>query len=244
MMMTPSDVTTGDLGPELRGDVPERAAPPMGSALSAAIDNIQPVHTRNPKREFLLFIGLSLPFFALMIVLLGTRKDLPNLSPLWIGGVALVWCTSYAASAYIGFVPAKGHVAPRSRTSRQIVAASSFVVIALGLFATQTVEGVSITYPSTVANVVSHAGNCSLMGFSSAIVPGIIALLLMRRFVPVGRTSIGLSLGAAGGSLSGLALLLHCPISERFHVGLVHGGAIITAAVFVAGASQVLLRER
>jgi hypothetical protein len=218
--------------------------PPMGPALCAAVDDLKPVATRRPKREFILFVALSLPFFALMVAILGTRADLPSLSPLWIGGVSLVWIVSYAASAYLGFVPAKGHVAPRSRTCRQIVAALSLVVVALGLFATQTVEGASTTYPSTMANVVSHAGACSMMGFGSAILPGIIALLVMRRFVPVGRASIGLSLGAAGGSLSGLALLLHCPISERFHVGLVHGGAVVTAAIFVAGVSQILLRER
>lgn len=82
------------------------------------------------------------------------------------------------------------------------------------------------------------------MGLGTGILPGVIALIFMRRFVPVGRTAIGLSLGAAGGALGGLALMMHCPISERFHVGLAHGGAIVTSAVFVAGVSQILLRER
>lgn len=231
-------------GRDLQDGLPAPKTPPMCAALSAAMDELEPVGTRKPMREFLLFIGLSLPFFALVVAMLGTRPDLPDLSPLWIGGVSLVWIASYAASAYLGFIPAKGHVSPRARSCRQVVAAISLVVVALGLFATQSVEGVSMTYPSTVANVVSHAGACSMMGFGSAILPGIIALLVMRRFVPVGRTSIGLSLGAAGGSLAGLALLLHCPISERFHVGLIHGGAVAMAAIFVAGVSQILLRER
>jgi hypothetical protein len=242
--MTSSDTATQDGAQQLLADLPEVATPPIGKKLSAEIEAMEPVSMRKPMREFLLFVGMSLPFFVVLIALVGTRRDLSSLSPLWLGSVALVWVASYLAAAYIGFVPAKGHVAPRSRTIRQIVAASAVVMMTLGIFATQTVQGVSTTYPSTVGNFVSHAGGCALFGFGSGVIPGVFALILMRRFVPVGRTSIGLSLGAAGGSLGGLALLLHCPIAERFHVGLVHGAAIVTAAIFVAGISQMLLRER
>ena len=232
---------------ELLADLPDLAdlaAPPMSAELGATVDALEPVKLRKPRRDFVVFLAVSLPFFALMVLLLGTRRDLGGLSPVWLVGVAGVWFASYAASAYLGFVPAKGHVAPRTRTSWQVVVASSVVIMSLGLFATQSVDGVSMTYPSTVKNVLAHAGTCSMMGFGTAIMPGIIALFVMRRYVPVGRLSIGLSLGAAGGSLAGLALLLHCPVSERFHVGIVHGGAIVTAALFVAGVSQVLLADR
>ncbi len=225
-------------------DLPELPVPPMGAALSAALESVTPVPLRKPRRDVALFALLSIPFFATMILVMGLRRDLSGLNPLWLGGVFLVWITSFAASAYLGFVPAKGHIAPRSRSIWQIIAASSAVVISVGLLATQNVQGVSSTYPSTLENVISHAGYCSSMGFSMGIFPGILALLLMRRFVPVGRISIGLSLGAAGGSLGGLALLLHCPITERFHVGIVHGTCIVTSALFVAGVSQILLRER
>ncbi len=243
-MMTPTDTASQNAGQPLLADLPEREAPPIGKALSEALDAITPVTMRKPKRDLLLFVVFSVPFIALFIVLMGTRRDLSNLSLAWIGSVALVWVASYLASAYIGFVPAKGHVAPRSRSGWQILGASSLVLAAIGLFATQSIDGLSTTYSSTFGNFVSHAGGCAMMGFGSGIMPGVIALILMRRFVPVGRTSIGLSLGAAGGSLGGLALLLHCPIAERFHVGIVHSLAIVTAAVFVAGVSQMLLREK
>jgi hypothetical protein len=242
--MTTSDTAAQDETQRLLADLPEIATPPIGKKLSEQLEAMQPVSTRHPQRELLLFVGISLPFFAFLLFMLGTRRDLSALSAPWIGSVALVWLASYAASAYLGFIPAKGHVAPRSRSSRQVLIASSVVLVALGLFATQTIDGVSSTYPSTLSNFVAHAGGCAIMGFGSGVIPGIIALILMRRFVPVGRTSIGLSLGAAGGSLAGLTLLLYCPIAERFHVGLVHGTAIVTAAIFVAGASQMLLRER
>lgn len=242
--MTSSDTALQDGSQHLLADLPEVSTPPIGKKLSEEIEAMKPVSMRKPMREFMLFVGVSLPFFVGLIALVGTRRDLSSLSPVWLGSVALVWIASYLAAAYIGFVPAKGHVAPRSRTIRQIVAASAVVMVTVGIFATQTVHGVSTTYPSTVDNFFSHAGGCAVFGFGSGVIPGVFALILMRRFVPVGRTSIGLSLGAAGGSLGGLALLLHCPIAERFHVGLVHGAAIVTAAIFVAGISQMLLRER
>ncbi len=242
--MAPSDTATPDGTQELLAQLPELATPPIGKKLSEQIEAMEPVDMRRPMREFALFVAISVPFVVLVIFATGTRSDLPSLSPLWLGSVALVWFVSYLAAAYIGFVPAKGHVAPRSRTIRQVVGASAVVMMTLGIFATQTVHGISKIYPSTVENFVSHAGACAVFGFGSGIIPGVFALILMRRFVPVGRASIGLSLGAAGGSLAGLALLMHCPIAERFHVGLVHGAAIVTAAIFVAGVSQMLLRER
>lgn len=225
-------------------DLPELSAPPMSAALAAALDSVKPVAMRRPKRDLVLFALLSLPFYAAILLIIGLRRDLSGLSPLWLGSVGLVWFTSFGAAAYLGFVPAKGHIAPQSRSIWQVVLASSAVVIAIGLLAVQDVPGASMTYPSTMENLVSHAGACSRMGLSIGIAPGILALLLMRRFVPVGRVSVGLSLGAAGGSLGGLALMLHCPISESLHVGIVHGSCIVISAFFVAAASHVLLREK
>lgn len=225
-------------------DLPELTVPPIAGALCEALDNVKPVRMRRPKRDLILFALFSLPFFGAIVLMIGMRRDLSGLSPLWLGSIGLVWFSSFAASAYLGFIPAKGHIAPRSRSIWQVVAASSAVVIAIGLLAVQEVPGVSATHPSTLGNLVSHAGACSRMGISVGVFPGILAILLMRRFVPVGRISIGLSLGAAGGSLGGLALLLHCPLTEPLHVGIVHGTCIVISALFVAAASQIILRER
>lgn len=219
-------------------------APPIGESLRAALENMEPVRLRKPMREFIWFVALSLPFIVIALLGTGVRGDLKGLSPLWIGSVALVWFASFAGAAYLGFVPAKGQVLPRSRGIRHIVMASSAVVIAIGLFATQAAAGMSTTYEASAGSVLAHAGGCSVFGLGTGVVPGLVALFVMHRYVPVGRFSIGLSLGAAGGSLSGLALLFHCPIAEPFHVGLVHGSAIAISAFFVAGAAQLLLKRR
>ncbi len=228
---------------QLAPEVPEQAVPPMGAALRDAIANVKPVKMRRPLRDLGVFLALSIPILAGVAVLIGIRRDISEVSPLWVGSVAVIWLSSFAASSYLGFVPAKGHVRPRSQNIYQVVAIASVLIISVGLFAT-TSATTSITYPATFSNVMAHAPSCSIMGVTAGILPGLIALVLMRRYVPVGRLSIGLSLGAAGGSLSGLVLHLHCPISERFHVGFIHGGSLVLSALFVAGASQVLLRER
>jgi len=229
---------------QLDGECPDRPAPAMSAALREAIANAKPVKMRRPMRDLGVFLGLSIPMLVVAAALMGVRRDISEISPLWVGSIGLVWLASFTASSYLGFVPAKGHVRPRSQSIYKLVAAASFLIISVGLFATQSATSTSITYPATFSNVVAHAPGCSMMGVTAGILPGLIALLLMRRYVPVGRLSVGLSLGAAGGSLSGLILHLHCPISERFHVGFVHGGCLVLSALFVAGASQVLLRER
>lgn len=225
-------------------DFPALAAPPMSAALAAAVKNSKPVPLRRPLRDLGVFLALSLPMLALMVAIMGIRRDLAELSPLWVGSVALIWIASFAASSYLGFVPAKGHVLPRTRTIYEVVAVACLLVISIGLFAFQSATSQTFTYSATAGNIVSHGAACSIIGVTAGIVPGLVALFLMRRFVPVGRLSVGLSLGAAGGSLSGLILHLHCPVTERFHVGVIHGGCLVLCALFVAGASQVLLRDR
>jgi hypothetical protein len=87
---------------------------------------------------------------------------------------------------------------------------------------------------------------CLLIGLVGAIVPAALAALALRGVVPVGRRWVAAALGAAGGALGGLVLHGHCPITERFHVGLVHGGVVLVAAavavlvVTVSGATSEL----
>ena len=52
--------------------------------------------------------------------------------------------------------------------------------------------------------------------------------------MPVGSRWTAAGLGAAGGSLGGLVLHLHCPIADAWHLGLVHGGVVIIAALISA----------
>lgn len=219
------------------------APPAVGDALRAALDSMEATGMRRPLRELAWFLGLSLPFLVVLVASMGLRRDIGGLSTAWLAGTAFVWLVSFVSCAYLGFVPADKQVAPRSRQIFQALAASLLLLIGLGFFATEHVSGLSVSYAANPGSVFSHARTCSMIGLAAGVVPGVLALLCFRRFIPVGRISIGVGLGAAGGSLAGIFLLFHCPISERFHMALAHTSGIATAALFVAIASYWLLRD-
>ena len=81
-----------------------------------------------------------------------------------------------------------------------------------------------------------HAGHPDVVPEVSygAVVPIILGTLALRRALPVGSRWVAAGIGAAGGSLGGLVLHLHCPIADGVHVGLVHGGVIAIAALLAA----------
>ena len=90
--------------------------------------------------------------------------------------------------------------------------------------------------------MVKHAG-CIRWGLLGAAVPILLAAFAVRGSVPVGSRFAAAALGAAGGSLGGLVLQFHCPVTERFHVGLVHGGLVILAALVAVLMAQAGARN-
>jgi hypothetical protein len=80
-----------------------------------------------------------------------------------------------------------------------------------------------------------HRGHsCLEIGVGIAIVPILLGALVLRGALPVGTRWTAAALGAAGGSLGGLVLHLHCPIADGWHLGLVHGGVVIVSALLAA----------
>jgi hypothetical protein len=90
--------------------------------------------------------------------------------------------------------------------------------------------------------VVDHAG-CIRWGLLGAAVPILLAALAVRGSVPVGSRLAAAAIGASGGALGGLVLQFHCPITERFHLGLVHGGLVVLAALAAVLAAQAAARK-
>jgi hypothetical protein len=76
--------------------------------------------------------------------------------------------------------------------------------------------------------------NCLEVGLATALVPVVIGAIFLRGALPVGSRWIAAALGAGGGCLGGLVLHLHCNIVDGLHVGLVHGGVVIVAALLSA----------
>ncbi len=75
---------------------------------------------------------------------------------------------------------------------------------------------------------------CIGVGLLSALVPVLLGALLLRGRLPVGSHWAGAGLGAAGGSLGGLILQLHCHVADGLHLGVVHGGVVAIGAVIGA----------
>jgi hypothetical protein len=65
-------------------------------------------------------------------------------------------------------------------------------------------------------------------------VPVVVGALFLRGALPVSSRWIAAALGAGGGCLGGLVLHLHCHIADGLHVGVIHGGVVIIAALLSA----------
>jgi hypothetical protein len=106
------------------------------------------------------------------------------------------------------------------------------------------VPGVSHIYPETAENLVRHGHWCLRWGLITAVVPIGLAALLLRGTIPEGARWGAAAIGTAGGGLGGLFLHLKCPISDRLHMGLVHGGVVVVAACLAALIIPRFLRPR
>ena len=214
-------------------------APPMSDALAHQLEDLRAVTPRAPARQLAGVVALSLLYAGGLVAFLGVRPDLSGLPRLWLGGFASLWLASFGAITWLVLVPARGQVIPRWRWAAAVAALAALLLIAGGLLLPRTVPGRSLTYDPSVASVMHHAGGCLTWGLIAAVVPALLAALAVRGAVPVGTRTAAAALGAAGGALGGLVLQFHCPITERYHLGLVHGGVVVLAALVAALAASV-----
>ena len=219
------------------------SAPALSPELERELASLAPVKLRAPRRQLAGILALSLLYSSGVMALSGLRRDLGGL-PLWhLVGFAALWLISFAAVSWLVIVPARGHMMPRARLAAVVAAAAAGLLIAAGLFLPQSVPGLSTVYSPTVSSVVEHAG-CIRWGLLGAGLPILLAALAVRGSVPVGSGFAAAALGAAGGALGGLVLQFHCPITERFHVGFVHGGLVILASLIAVLSAQARASTR
>ncbi len=203
---------------------------PLGSELEAELAKLAPVSTRRPRRDLVKVASLSLAYAAVLVALLSVRRDLHGLPVWWLITYGAAWIAGFVGLAYLAIVPARGTVMPRWR-----LVAIGAVLISLGFVGTGLVM-----HPSgpdsrqLTLDTIHHGHACLELGLATALIPAILGALVLRGAVPVASRWIAAGLGAAGGSLGGLVLHLHCPITDRWHVGLVHGGVVGIAALLAA----------
>jgi hypothetical protein len=211
--------------------LPAPAPPPLSSQLEAELAQLAPVATRRPMRQLVLLVAISLIYGGGVLAMLALRRDLAELPMGWLLGAGLAWLLGFVVPVYLATVPREGSVMPRWK-----LAGASAVIGAIGFITL----GFAI-HPGGPSSVrvlgwehFARGYGCLEFGLATAIVPVVAGAIFLRRSLPVGSRWTSAALGAGGGSLGGLLLHLHCPITEGLHVGLMHGGVVGIAALIAA----------
>jgi hypothetical protein len=217
------------LGQSLR-DLPSPAPPPMGDALAAELSSMSPVAPRRPRRDLARVAAVSLVYGAILLVLFDLRRDLPGLPVARVVAIAVAWLAAFGALLWLAIVPRSGSVMPRWRAAGAGAIVASLLFVAVGFLVPP--HGDDSTYLGLAHLPQGH--RCLEYGLATAMVPAVLGALVLRGAVPVGSRWVAAALGAAGGSLGGFVLHLHCSVSDGWHVGLVHGGVVAASAALAA----------
>lgn len=210
------------------------APPPLDPALEDALADLEPVPARRPRRQFATICLASLLCGGLMLLVARLRPDLGGLPTLWLVLYCAAWLASFLVITWLVMVPGRGHVMPSWRHAGvgAVIASTGFV--AAGLLFDRSAPGLSVSSEPSLRSLMSHGHGCLLWGTVTSLVPVALGALLLRGTVPVGSRWAGAGMGAAGGSLGGLVLHLHCPVADALHLGVIHGGVVVAGAAIGA----------
>lgn len=208
--------------------------PPLGASLEAELQHLAPVTPRRPYRQFLATCALSLLYGGLLLLYLRLRRDLGGLPLPWLIAYCAAWLASFLGITWLALVPGPGRVMPNGRHAGMGAGMAAVGFIAAGLLFARHVPGLSVMFEPSLQSLVHHSSKCLMWGVLTALVPVVLSALLLRGALPVGSRWAGAGLGAAGGSLGGLVLHLHCPVADALHLGVVHGGVVLAGAVLGA----------
>lgn len=210
---------------------PDPPPPALCDELETELGRLAAVPRRSRHGGFALLGAISIIYGLGALLVMDLRPDLHALPRLWLALYSVAWFASFAGIAYLAVVPARRQVAPNWRYAgmASVIAGASFV--AIGLVFDRHVPGQSILTEPTVGSVLERGFDCLSMGVLTALVPVFAGALLLRGRLPVGARLAGAGLGAAGGSLGGLVLHLHCHVADAMHLGLMHGGVVVLGAI-------------
>jgi hypothetical protein len=198
--------------------------PPLHSELEAELANLQPKRTRQPVQQWLIAMVLSAVYVAALTVVLGLRRDWVELPAMWRMAVAAIWVAGLALPLWLLLVPSTGKVVGRWRWASAVALLSSLALLAINI-------GWNAFGPSSFsfAQTPWRGHGCIEIGTGVAMVPAIVAAIVMRGIFPVGGRTVAAVIGASAGSLGGLCLHLHCRVADSLHLVLFHGGSVVLA---------------
>jgi hypothetical protein len=216
-------------------DLPAATAPPLGAALEAELRDLAPTPPRRPARQALIAVAASLVYGAVVLAVYTVRHELGDLPRVWLIAYLAAWMIGFALPLWISIVPRPGSMMPRWQLGGALAALSSVGFVLAGFLVPRSAPGSSHLG-------LGHGHACLSMGLIAAVMPVVLGTLILRGAAPVGSRATAAALGAAGGSLGGLVLHLHCPISDGLHVGVTHGGVVALAALLSAALVPRVLR--
>jgi hypothetical protein len=209
---------------------PAPAAPPLSREMEAMLADLAPVATRRPWRDLARVGGMSLVYAGVFLAILRLRRELGSI-PIWfLVTVGVAWFAGFASLLYLALIPRPGSMLPRWRIAG----------LAAGLVALGFVGAGLMMHPMSPDSTeyglsrIHHGHWCLEIGLGTALVPVMLGAWALRGAMLVGSRWTAAALGAAGGSLGGLVLHMHCPIADPWHLGLVHGGVVVIAALLAA----------
>lgn len=225
-------------GPTERGDrlgatlreLSAPSPPPLGNTLAAELASMTAIAPRRPLRDLARVAAASLVYGAVLVVLFSLRRDLPGLPVIGVVIIATAWLLSFGALLWVSLVPRAGSVMPRWRAAGIGAVLASLIFVALGFIV--PLHGDGSQHLGLARLPEGH--RCLEYGLATAIVPAVLGTLALRGAVPVGSRWVAAALGAAGGSLGGFVLHMHCSASDGWHVGLIHGGVVAMSAALAA----------
>ena len=209
---------------------PPPVPPGMSAALEAELGKLAPVRARRPHRQLAILAACSLGYAAVLLAVLSLRRDLDELPVGWLVGAGCAWLAGFVAPMYLAVVPRAGSVMPRWQAAAALAIVASCAFVVLGWYVHP--HGVSSKDYGWDHFLRGHG--CLWLGLATALVPVALGALFVRGAMPVRSRWLAAALGAGGGCLGGLLLHAHCPIADRYHVGLIHGGVVAVAAVLSA----------
>lgn len=215
--------------------LPPPAPPPLPADLEQALDRLAPVPPRRPWRQLAVVALVSLVYAGLVLAVVTVREDLPGLPRAWLASYLAAWAVGFGLPLALAVIPARGSLLPRANLAGALAAVAAAGFLALGLLWARS-------GPDSHVGGLRSAPGCLSIGLVTALVPVVLGTLVLRGAAPVGARRTAAALGAAAGSLGGLTLHLHCPIADRVHVGVVHGGVVLIAAVLTAALASHRLR--
>jgi Negative regulator of sigma F len=210
--------------------LPPPPPPALSSVLEAELAQLAPVATRRPLRQLAALVVVSVVYASGLLAVLTTRRDMDELPMGWIAGAALGWLFGFLVPVYFALVPRPGRVMPRWRLAAIAAVVASIGFVTLGL-AIHPMGPSSLTYGW---EAFGRGHTCLEIGLATALVPVVVGALFLRGTLPVASRWVAAALGAGGGCLGGLVLHLHCRVSDGLHVGFIHGGVVVVAALLSA----------